>query len=311
MAAWMSFRENLTADGLELRRRTPSTLQINVGLLCNLACKHCHLEAGPHRDECMDADTVEAVIAYATAHRFEVVDITGGAPEMNPHLTRLVEGLVPLADTVMLRSNLVAMAGEDRRQLMTLLARHGVVVVASLPSTRKTGVDKVRGAHTYDAAIPVLQALNALGYGQVGSGLELHLVTNPGGAFLPADQEAMERRYRKELERACGVVFNRVLALPNAPLGRFRRWLESSGNLDDYMTTLAKAFNPAALENVMCREVVSVAWDGALYDCDFNQAARLPMTGRPTVRDATLPPADQTIAVGDHCYACTAGCGFT
>ncbi len=311
MSALPSFPKTLAEHGLELRRGKPTILQINVGLVCNLACKHCHLEAGPLRTECMSEDTVDAVIAYAKAHSFDLIDITGGAPEMNPHLSRLLEGVAPLTKQIMIRTNLVALGTEERHNLIELLTRLHVIVIASLPSPKKAQTDKVRGPKTHDASVLVLQALNERGYGQEGSGLELYLVSNPSGAFLPAEQTGLEKRFKKELARNFGITFNKLLVLPNAPLGRFRTWLQSSGNLEDYITTLATAFNPGALCGVMCRETISVAWDGSLYDCDFNQAAHLPMTGRPNVRDLTLPTEGQPIAIGDHCYACTAGSGFT
>ncbi|WP_027185400.1 arsenosugar biosynthesis radical SAM (seleno)protein ArsS [Desulfovibrio inopinatus] len=305
------FHKVLAEHGLTLRRSTPQILQINVGLLCNLACKHCHLEAGPRRTECMTSETREAIVAYADAYRFDLIDITGGAPEMNPELAQLLEDIAPLTNNIMVRTNLVALDHEERRDLMDLLTRLRVTVVASLPSPRKAQTDKVRGAQTHDTSITVLQSLNKRGYGQDGSGLELYLVSNPAGAFLPAEQSGLERRFKKELSRNFGITFNKLLVLPNAPLGRFRTWLEASGNLTPYLQSLVSAFNPGALCGVMCRETVSIAWDGTLYDCDFNQAAHRPMVGGLHVRDMVLPSEGQTIATGDHCFACTAGSGFT
>lgn len=306
-----AFVEALAASGRKLVRSRPAILQINVGLACNLACKHCHLEAGPHRTELMDQATMDAVVAYASAFRFPTIDVTGGAPEMNPRLGGFLERLAPLTDCLMLRTNLVALEGEKRRELLDVLVRNKVAIVASLPSTRKAQTDGVRGENVHDSAVSLLQTLNGLGYGHPGSGLDLLLVANPGGAFLPADQQGMERRYRRELLRDHGVVFTRLLTFANVPLGRFRNRLAATGRLEEYLKTLSDAMNIEALDGVMCRELVSVAWDGRLYDCDFNQAARLPMAGRPHVSDLLLPPEGQPIATGDHCFACVAGSGFT
>jgi radical SAM/Cys-rich protein len=307
-----SFADTLRRHGLELVREAAATLQVNVGLLCDQTCRHCHLSAGPGRKEVMDRSTVEQVLAYARRGGFSCLDVTGGAPEMNPHLVPLLEGAAEIAPRVMLRCNLTALgaAGDD---LWQALARLGVEVVASFPSLSKDQAASLRGEGYFPAALRTLQRLNATGFGQAESGLKLHLVANPAGAFMPGNQAALAKRYRQELARRWGLAFNELYLLGNAPLGRFRAWLETSGNHRAYMDKLAAGFNPCTVSGLMCRSLVSVAWDGLLYDCDFNQAAGLPMGGRRThVGEMQGPPAPGApIATGDHCYTCTAGAGFT
>jgi radical SAM/Cys-rich protein len=307
------FSQALSRLALRLDRGRTATLQINVGLLCNQACRHCHLGAGPGRHENMDAETGEQVIAYAKRNSFETIDVTGGAPELNPHIVSLIRGLRPLAPRLMVRSNLSALEGRQREGWIGLLRDHGVVVVASFPSLDEAQADSLRGKGIFRKSIDKLRRLNAVGYGQEGTGLELDLVSNPTGAFLPSSQAQMERRFREVLKKKWGIVFNRLFAFANVPLGRFRQWLVQSGNFEGYMKRLASSFNPCAVEGLMCRTLVSVSWDGYLYDCDFNLAKDLPMGGRRThVSDLEGPPEPGSpIAVGDHCYTCTAGAGFT
>lgn len=305
------FRLTLARHGLELNRSTTTTLQINVGLVCNQMCHHCHLEAGPGRTELMDAPTLQEVVAWARRCPFQVIDITGGAPELNPHLGKMIERLSPLVPRLMLRSNLTALAEGKRDHLMDLCRDKGVVIVASLPSLNEEQAESQRGRGVFRKSIAALQRLNSLGYG--GADLELNLVANPTGAFLPSSQEQTARRFREVLERKWGITFTNLFAFANVPLGRFRRWLERSGNLESYVARLAKAFNPCAVQGLMCRTLISVSWDGYLYDCDFNLARGLPMGGRlKHISDlAHLPPPGTPIAVSDHCYTCTAGPGFT
>jgi radical SAM/Cys-rich protein len=307
------FGQRLLREGLSLVRGTCTTLQVNVGLACNQACRHCHLEAGPHRPESMSRETADQVVAYARRGRFRVIDITGGAPELNPHLPWLVASLAPLSARLMVRSNLTALDEAHRETLATLLADAGVVVVASLPSLNAAQADAQRGQGSLERSLAVLRRLNALGYGRPGSGLELNLAVNPVGAFLPAPQAQAEAQYRRRLAEGWGIRFNRLFTLHNAPLGRFRAWLADSGNLIPYMRKLAAGFNPCAVASLMCRELVSVSWAGYLHDCDFNLARGLPLGGRTThVSQAWgAPAAGAGISVADHCYACTAGAGFT
>lgn len=307
-----TFLQTLHGRGLALNRGPTTTLQVNLGLKCNQACRHCHLEAGPTRQELMDAATVQEVIAYAGRSGFNAVDITGGAPELNPHLERLIEGVGPLAVRVMLRANLTAL--DERGQgLMDFLAQRQVVIVASFPALSPAQTEAQRGVGVFDRSLETLRRLNELGYGQEGSGLELNLVSNPTGAFLPPDQAAQERRFRQDLARRWGLAFSHLYCFANAPLGRFKHWLQGSANYEGYLAKLAQGFNPCALEGVMCRSLVSVSWQGLLYDCDFNLAADLPLGGRPThVSHMPGPPTEGwPIAVGEHCFTCTAGAGFT
>jgi radical SAM/Cys-rich protein len=308
-----NFLHTLSGQGLRLERGRTTTLQINVGLLCNQACRHCHLSAGPGRGENMDAATAEEVIAYAGRSGFEVIDITGGAPELNPNLRKLIDGLSPFCQRLIMRSNLIALNDGTREDLFRLLQARAVVIVASFPSLSEDQADAQRGKGVFHASIDALKKLNAMGYGQGGSGLELNLVSNPTGAFLPSSQKQMEARFRQVLQQKFGIVFNNFFALANAPLGRFRQWLTQSGNLQTYLSKLVSSFNPCAVEGLMCRTLVSVSWDGYLYDCDFNLARDLPMGGR-RVHVSGMngpPPAGSPIAVADHCYTCTAGAGFT
>jgi radical SAM/Cys-rich protein len=307
------FRQALAKQAIKLERGKTSTLQINVGLLCNQSCRHCHLGAGPHRQETMSASTAEDVIAYAERSRFEVIDITGGSPELNPNIEPLVIRLSSLAPRLMIRSNLSALESRKRDEWIGLLKDHGVVIVASFPSLDEAQADSQRGRGIFQTSIGSLRKLNAVGYGQDGTGLELDLVSNPTGAFLPSSQAQMEKRFREVLKKKWGIVFNHLYSFANAPLGRFRQWLMRSGNLESYLQRLVSSFNPCAVEGLMCRTLVSVSWDGYLYDCDFNLARDLPMGGKRThVSQMKGPPEPGSpIAVGDHCYTCTAGSGFT
>lgn len=303
----------LDRAGLELTRSEAVTLQVNVGLQCNQECRHCHLEAGPGRSEAMDLETARQVIDFAKRSRFKIIDITGGAPELNPHLPFMIEHLAPLASEMILRSNLTLLAGGKYDKLLDLCGNSSVAIVGSLPSLSKPQTDSQRGEGVFALIIEALRKLNSKGYGQPGSGLVLNLVSNPAGAFAPAPQEQMEKKFRIDLERKWGIVFTRLYTFGNVPLGRFRQWLARTGNFHGYMNKLASGFNPATLSDLMCRTLLSVSWDGRLYDCDFNQAAGLPLGGGEVhISSLEAPPGPGSpIAVGDHCYACTAGPGFT
>lgn len=307
------FAQTLARHDLKLTREPTDTLQVNVGFLCNQVCKHCHLEAGPERGEVMDAATVDQVVAYVERAGFTTVDITGGAPEMNPHLVRLIHGVAPRAPRVMLRANLTALGQDQHQPLLEVLAERQVAVVASLPATTASQADAQRGQGVFEQSLATLERLNRLGYGHPGSGLELDLVVNPAGAFMPPSQAAAEKKFKADLKRKWGLVFNQLFTFANVPLGRFRRWLEKTGNYQAYLDKLVSGFNPCAAEGLMCRRQVSVAWDGILYDCDFNLAAGLPLQGRAihVSNMAAAPEPGSPIAVADHCYTCTAGDGFT
>jgi radical SAM/Cys-rich protein len=307
------FRQTLSKHGLELSRKESTTLQVNVGFLCNQSCRHCHFEAGPNREELMGKDTIDQVINLAKRFRFETIDITGGAPEMNPNLLEMIEKLSILTPRLMLRSNLTALGGIERDYLMEACRRHRVVVIASFPSLNETQAESQRGKGVFHKSLDVLRKLNSLGYGQPDSGLELNLVSNPTGAFLPSSQKEIEKRFCHVLKDKWDIVFNHVFSFANMPLGGFRKWLEQSGNLNSYLRKLATSFNPCAVEGLMCRSLISVSWDGYLFDCDFNQAADLLMGGTKThITELTkLPQPGEPISVSYHCYTCTAGAGFT
>ncbi len=309
----MTFKEKLENHGLELLRAAAAVLQINVGFKCNLACRHCHLESGPKRSEMMELRTIEAVIACAGRMSFGTIDITGGAPELLPDLPWLVEELARLTPRLILRTNLIALARPELAHLVDLYSRNRVAIVASLPSASSAQTDAQRGSGVWGESISALRLLNAIGYGREGTGLTLDLVSNPAGAFLPASQAQSERKFRHDLGIKHGIAFTNLYTFANVPLGRFRTWLEVSGNLDAYLKKLEDSFNPCTVEQLMCRTTLSVDWQGFLYDCDFNLAARLYHSGsKKHISELPgLPMEGASIAVGDHCYACTAGPGFT
>lgn len=308
-----SFARTLREHGLALSRTPLEILQINVGKLCDLACQHCHVEAGPNRTENMQAPTVERILELlANAPAVHTVDLTGGAPELNPHFRTLVREARALGKTVIDRCNLTVLFRPGQEDTAEFLAEQGVKVVASLPCYSKANVERQRGQHVFDPSLRALHQLNALGYGRADSGLELDLVYNPLGATLPPPQAALEATYRRELAEHFGIVFNRLFTITNMPIKRFLHLLEREDSYERYMQTLLDAFNPHAALGVMCRNLLSVSWDGQLYDCDFNQALELPLANRQrTVWDiATLTEVEREhIAFANHCYGCTAGAG--
>lgn len=307
------FYQTLTDHGLTLVRDRSTTLQINVGFECNQVCRHCHLEAGPHRNEMMDQPTMQQVVDLAASHAFDLIDITGGAPELHPLISDFIANLSRLTPQLILRSNLTALA-EQGMPLMSFLKTNNVNLVASFPSLNEIQTEAIRGVGVFKKSISAVQRLNSLGFGcPDGSGPTLDMVVNPSGAFLPPSQSSTEKRYRQVLKEKWGLFFNQLFSFANVPLGRFKSWLIDSGNYDAYMRRLIAAFNPCALDGVMCRNLISVAWDGFLYDCDFNLAADLPLASKQThITDIqSLPGPGDPIAIGDHCYTCTAGTGFT
>ncbi|HET6545792.1 MAG TPA: arsenosugar biosynthesis radical SAM (seleno)protein ArsS [Rhodanobacteraceae bacterium] len=308
-----AFSQTLRAHGLGVDRRPLEILQINVGKRCNQACHHCHVEAGPKRTEIMNADTVARVIELLRdAPGVHTVDITGGAPELNPHFRELVVAARALGKKVIDRCNLTVLFEDGQEDTAEFLAAQGVTVVASLPCYTRANVEKQRGLGVFEPSIAALRRLNTLGYGRAGSSLELDLVYNPVGAFLPGPQAALEADYKRELAEHFGIVFNRLYTITNMPISRFLHMLERDGLIGTYMHTLLDAFNPAAALGVMCRNLLSVGWDGQLYDCDFNQMLELPLARRRrTLWDIErLADIDRgPIAFGAHCYGCTAGAG--
>jgi len=307
------FLITLAKNGLKLQRGETKTLQINVGLLCNQACRHCHLCAGPNRKEILNSETLSEVVAYASRSHFDTIDITGGALELNTNIVKLIEQISSLAPRIMLRSNLTALTDGKRDNLIEVAKAHQVVIVASFPSLDQAQTESQRGQGVFRFLISALKELNAVGYGQEGSGLELNLVSNPTGAFLPPPQDQMEKRFRQVLHQKWGIIFNNLYNFANVPLGRFRHWLLESGNLEQYMHRLASSFNACTIKGLMCRTLVSVSWDGYLYDCDFNLAKGLFMGGRKThVSEMTgRPQPGSAIAISNDCYTCMAGTGFT
>lgn len=295
-----------------LRSLGIATLQINLGKLCNQTCKHCHVDAGPDRREVMTRGTMEACLRALAATDIPVVDLTGGAPEMNPDFRWLVERVHALGRRVMDRCNLTILMVGRTRDLPEFLAAHEVAIVASLPSVLGRSTDAQRGERVFETSIAALRRLNELGYGREGSGLELNLVYNPTGAFLPGRQASLEADFRRELGGRYEIVFNHLYALTNMPINRFLEFLLRTGQYEDYMGRLVAAFNPGAAAGVMCRSLLSVGWDGRLYDCDFNQMLELPLADDlPSHIDDFDPRrlADRRIACGLHCYGCTAGPG--
>jgi radical SAM/Cys-rich protein len=307
-----SFFRTLTEHRLQLTRRRTTTLQVNVGRLCNLTCKHCHVDAGPGRNEVMSRETMESVIHFARRNSFSVIDITGGAPELVPDIEYLLGHAADLAPTVMMRSNLIALDAQTSGNILDLCRSRKITIVASFPSTNRGQADAQRGPGVWEKSIALLRKLNEMGYGVPGSGLDLFLVSNPAGAFLPVDQCKAEKKFKADLARKWDVRFTGLLTFANIPLGRFRTWLEQSGNYAGYMEKLYSGFNPATVDGLMCRSLINVSWDGYLYDCDFNMAAGLPYSGRP-VHIAEARQAEEGIPVmtDDYCFACTAGAGFT
>ena len=284
-------------------------LQINVGKLCNLSCKHCHVEAGPNRKEIMERDVMEACLRVCREQKVKTVDITGGAPEMNPHFEWFVKEVCKMCSHVIVRSNLVILTEEGYRHLPKFYADYKIEVVCSLPYYQAKVMDRVRGDGSFDKAIKVIQELNALGYGREED-LVLNMVYNPAGAFFPPAQGAMEKEYKVKLLEDYGIVFNHLFTITNNPTGRFFHFLQNSCNLNSYMQKLCSSFNRSTVEGLMCRYQVSVGYDGKLYDCDFNQASELPVSTGETIFDLVGKPyMARKICFGNHCYGCTAGQG--
>jgi radical SAM/Cys-rich protein len=297
-----------------LRRRHLETLQVNVGYRCNQSCLHCHVDAGPKRSEEMSGETVDLVLEVLRARQVPTLDITGGAPELNPHFRRLASAARALGVQVIDRSNLTILFEPGQQDLAEFLAGQRIHIVASLPCYSLERVDRQRGVGVFDKSIAALQELNALGYGQPGSGLVLDLVYNPQGPALPPEQQQLQADYQRELGQHFGIRFNSLFALANMPIQRFGSTLVSKGQFHPYMRLLKQSFRAENLDTVMCTNLVSVDWTGALFDCDFNQMLGLPMRlhdrPRAHLRDLLQRGVDGgAIRVADHCYGCTAGQG--
>jgi radical SAM/Cys-rich protein len=302
------FKAKLSPDAVEI-------FHINVGKLCNMTCRHCHVDAGPDRTaEMMSRETVDLCLAALDRTAAATVDITGGAPELHPHFRYLVEQCVSRGKRVIDRCNLTVLLTGPCRDLPQWFAERGVEIVCSLPHYRKRNTDLQRGEGTFEKSIEALRRLNAVGYGQGNPRLRLTLMHNPAGAYLAGDQASMQREWKEGLKANHGVSFDALVALNNMPISRFLEWLESSGNLQAYMETLVNAYNPATVAGLMCRNTFSVGWDGRLYDCDFNQMLELD-TRYPDGRAAHIRDFDpaclatRSIVTARHCFGCTAGAG--
>jgi radical SAM/Cys-rich protein len=303
-----------TSDFPAIRRRPTETLQVNLGYKCNQSCLHCHVNAGPTRTELMTLDTINEVIAYLQSAGIKILDITGGAPELNPHFRMLVAAARKLGVRVIDRCNLTILFEPGHEDLAQFLADQQVEITASLPCYLEDNVDRQRGKGVFDTSIRALRLLNGLGYGQPCSTLKLNLVYNPQGPVLPPAQQPLQQDYKQRLSASYGVVFNELYVITNMPIQRFGSTLVSKGQFAPYMNLLKNAYQPANLETVMCRSLLSVDWQGYVYDCDFNQMLELPLAwegrARAHLRELTGADLEQhPIVVKDHCYGCTAGQG--
>ncbi|NJD69291.1 MAG: radical SAM/Cys-rich domain protein [candidate division NC10 bacterium] len=308
------FAQRIKEAGDGFRKRQIDVLQVNMGRYCNQACIHCHVEAGPGRKEIMGRETVEAVLQFVESSAIPTVDITGGAPELNPNFEYLVKSCVRLKRHVIDRCNLTVLFEPGKYYLPEFFRENRVELIASLPCYLEANVDRQRGDGTFELSIRALQMLNRLGYSMPGTGLELHLVYNPLGAHLPPPQAGLEADYKRVLHEKYGIEFNRLYSLTNVPITRFEKFLTLRREYDRYMGLLESAFNPATLDRVMCRNLLSVGWEGSVYDCDFNQALNMPLQdgkGRPLkIWELAADAVEgRQILVGNHCYACTAGAG--
>ena len=296
-----------------IKRNRLETLQVNLGYLCNQSCLHCHVNAGPTRKENMQKETIEEVIRFLADNNIKKLDLTGGAPELNPHFRYLVKTATDMGVHVIDRCNLTVLHEQGQEDTADFLAQHKVEVVASLPCYLEENVDGQRGDGVFQTSVAAIKLLNRSGYGLDGSGLELNLMYNPVGAHLPPAQNQLEKDYKKELNNRYGITFNNLYTLTNMPIKRFGSTLISKGEFDSYMSLLKEAYQSANIETVMCRSLISVDWQGYVYDCDFNQMLDLPMTDAGTkvhLRELSAGRlSKKDIIVADHCYGCTAGQG--
>ena len=306
------FDEKLAAYGLELRASSVDTLQINLGKLCNQACKHCHVDAGPSRTEMMSRETAEQVLAAIYKFKIATVDITGGAPELNPSFRHLVSRSRFHGCHVIVRHNLTVMFEPGQEDLPQFFRENQLEVVSSLPYFLELQTDAQRGRGVFEKSVEALHRLNAVGFGIENSGLILNLIYNPVGAFLPPAQEAIEADFRHELTNRYGISFNHLFTITNMPIKRFLDYLRRSGNEERYRRKLVEAFNPGTVAGLMCRNLVSVDWTGRLYDCDFNQMLEVGVAPNMPLTNEDFDPkklAHRRIMTGSHCFGCTAGAG--
>lgn len=309
------FHDKLKSHQLFPLTSTPLEIfQINVGKMCNQVCKHCHVDAGPHRKEIMTRETMQQCIDAIKKTNVHTIDLTGGAPEMNPDFRWFVESLSELGKKIIVRCNLtIIVANKKFNDLSEFFKKHKIEVVSSLPYFSSSRTDAQRGEGVFEKSIQALKMLNEVGYGKENSGLILNLVYNPSGAFLPSDQTALEKEFKQKLKDKHDVVFSNLLAITNLPISRFLEYLLNSNNYEPYLTKLIEAYNPIAAENVMCRNTISVGWDGYLYDCDFNQMLELKIATNKEKQHVSNFDTDiinqRQIVTSRHCFGCTAGAG--
>lgn len=307
------FQENLKESNLfPLKTTDLEIFQVNLGKMCNQVCKHCHVDAGPDRKEIMTRETMQLCIDAIDQTNCHTVDLTGGAPEMNPDFRWFVEELSSKGKKIIVRCNLtIILANKKYNDLPEFFKKHNVEVVSSLTYFTAGKTDAQRGSGVFEKSIEALKMLNAVGYGMDGTGLTLNLVYNPAGAFLPPDQGELEEEFKRRLSSKYNIHFNYLLAITNLPVSRYLQYLVASDNYNDYMEKLVNAYNPIAASNVMCRNTISIGWDGNIYDCDFNQMLDLKVAGKVQhISDFNLSQLqERNIIVNQHCYGCTAGAG--
>ena len=308
----IKFSKKLNDVGLfPLRPKEIEILQINLGKLCNQVCEHCHVDAGPDRKEIMTKEILLQCLEAAKTSSIHTIDLTGGAPEMNPYFKWFVSELSQLGKKVIIRSNLTILTYKKYLDISRFYAENNIVVVSSMPCYTKNNVDKQRGDGVFERSIQALQQLNELGYGKEGTSLELNLVFNPGGASLPPEQTTLELDYKRELKEFFNIEFNNLFTITNLPISRFLDFLLKEGKHEEYMDKLISSFNPVAAENVMCRNTISVGWDGKLFDCDFNQMLGQGVASSvQTIKEFKSEELkSRKIILGQHCFGCTAGAG--
>ncbi len=307
------FSDRLTAEGREVRRTRPEILQVNVGKLCNLTCTHCHVNAGPKRKEIMTRETIDRIIDWVAQTDIPTVDLTGGAPEMVPDFRYFIDCVKALRPSrhVIDRCNLTILLESGYQDLGTFLAQKKIEIIASMPCYSAKNVNAQRGEGVFEGSIAALKLLNRLGYGLAGD-LPLHLVYNPVGPFLPPPQQELENDFKRELTTNFGIVFNELYTITNLPIARFASYLRHNNKLEEYMELLIENFNPATINGLMCRNTISVGWQGEVYDCDFNQQLGMQWkNGKPLFLWDVDPTEieNREIMTGDHCFGCTAGAG--
>jgi len=308
-----SFVEKLSeTESKTLRTSKLEILQLNITRKCNLQCKHCHVSAGPDRQELMSKAKFESILELLDKADISTLDITGGAPEMNPHLEWFIRSASGKVERIIVRSNLVILKEEEFKKYIKIYSENKIEIVASLPHFTENLTDRMRGSGIFSTSIEVIKELNTEGYGKNGTGKVLNFVHNPVGAILPGDQNALETEFKKRLMDLYGIHFNNLFCITNMPLGRYLEYLKKSDNYEDYMDELICSFNPAAAESLMCKNTLNVSWDGKLYNCDFNQMLELEADFEKFSNITDFDPSyfeDKMISVGNHCFGCTAGSG--